>query len=198
VKSRRIGILGGTFDPVHCGHVRLCRAARKGLKLDRIICVPSRRNPLKGKSRVSGWHRRAMLDLAVRGLPYASVCRFELSKNRPSYTVETVRYLRRRFGFKAELFFVCGSDVLEDMGRWRHPRALRELCRFAVARRPGSCGTRAVPGVKVFGMRPLRVSSTRLRKAPPGDAAWKDVPKAVVRYIRRHGLYTFQSKKGAR
>lgn len=184
----RIGLLGGTFDPVHRGHVALARSAVRELKLSRLIFVPAKISPFKKVRPASPRHRIAMLRLAGKGVSRSSISRYELHSAAPSYAVRTVRHFRK-LQPGADLFWVMGSDSLRAFPKWKNWREILSLCRLAVARRQGS---------KKFPMRFAKKYGERivaLKSAIPGAASTAvregalDVPPAVLRYIRKHGLY---------
>ncbi len=187
----KVGILGGTFDPIHNGHLALIKAARKALGLQTVFVVPTYQTPLKHRVLTPVRYRVAMARLALRGLPWAKLSLDEVRRRRVSYTYQMLRRFRKRLGRGAEIYFVCGADLLRHLGRWRRPDEVRKLCRFAVARRPGS-RIRGLPSnAVVFAMKPAPVSSTEVRKKlGRGGAKGNPVPLAVRRYIRKHGLYS--------
>jgi nicotinate-nucleotide adenylyltransferase len=190
----RIGIFGGTFDPVHRGHVRLAEMALRELRLDRIFFVPAGRSPLKSKAPVSeASHRLKMLRLAVKKMPRSRISLFELGRRGgPSYTIETVRHFRRRHP-KSRLFLVMGSDSLESFRRWRDWRKILELCTLVVGKRKASRAIRAgkIREKALFLKSAMPdISSTEVRKAQKtGGKLDRFVPRPVMDYIRRQRVY---------
>ncbi len=185
---RAIGFLGGSFDPVHNGHVRLAQAALDGLGLEEVRFVPAAQSWQKGAPGASGAQRAAMLGLAVK--PHARMCvdERELERGAPSYTIDTARALRSDFGPDAALFLIIGADQFLNLPTWRDWRVLLELVNLAVAGRPGyemnqehwpaeivgACASRLVlpsktASTKAFGevhlikMDPADISATGLR-----------------------------------
>ena len=161
----RIGILGGSFDPIHRGHLALARYAREELNLDRIIFVPVGMNPLKKNPRsLPDAARISMIQKTLKRLPDFSVSTHELRKKGPSYTVDTLRYFRKKFGAKAQLYFLAGADTVKNFSRWKSPEKVLKLCRFVVMTRPGSKMRTNDGRFLWLSMPPVRISSTLLRK----------------------------------
>ena len=200
---RALGILGGTFDPVHLGHLALAREALDELDLDHLLFVPNADPPHKQDQAVTpSEHREAMVALAVEPEPRFTLSRIELERPGPSYAVLTVAELsdRSRAEGRPEHWFVMSAEVLDGFGTWREPERILELCRVAVAPRPGaepldaSWVTQHFPGFELrFAFLPgpeLDISSTGVRESvargEPIDAL---VPRSVAGYITEHGLY---------
>jgi nicotinate-nucleotide adenylyltransferase len=198
----RLGILGGTFDPVHRGHLALAAAAHEELGLDAVVFVPAG-EPWRKVDRVvsSGDDRLAMLQRAVQGEPSFEVSTLELERPGPSYTADTLEALRdeRPAG---EYFFVLGEDALGDLPNWRRPGRILELAKLAVARRADTPpqelegAEQRLPGlmerVVRLEMPLMAISSSEIRDRvrrglPVGDM----VLAAVEGYIREWGLYRF-------
>ena len=182
----RLGVFGGTFDPVHVGHLAIAEAALESAKLDRVVFVPARRSPLKQREpSATADDRLAMLEAATKGEPRFTVSRVELDRDGPSYTVDTLESLRH----DGELFLILGSDALADLSRWRSPERIRELATILVARRPGA----PEPGnatATAFDAPCLDISSRELRaRAGRGLSLRYLVPDDVWRHIERKGLY---------
>ncbi len=193
----RIGILGGTFDPIHLGHLDAAEAARRALALDRVLLVPSRLPPHRqSEPRASAFHRFAMTVLAAaeRSMLASDL---ELVREGPSYTSLTLEALLRDGLSPASLFFIVGSDAFAEVESWHdYPRIL-ELSNFAVVARPGfapvapaACVSRT--GTQVFSVSASTadVASTEIRRRivarEPIDTL---VPAAVAEHIRRYQLY---------
>lgn len=199
--SKKVGLLGGTFDPVHLGHLIVAEDVRLQLELDKVLFIPARQSPLKQDRRCSSVEDRlAMADLAVASNPYFSVSRVELEQGTPSYTVETVRYLIEQFGPEVVLYFMVGLDQAAQLPRWRDPDALMDLCQLVFMSRPGC----SPPDFKVLEtyiphsreravlleVTPIGISSTEIRRrAAQGLSIKYLVPEAVEEYILRHRLY---------
>lgn len=193
----RLGVLGGTFDPVHVGHVALGRAARDQVPLDEVLFVPAGQ-PWRKASRdiTPDQHRLAMVRLAIEGEPAFVVSTIELDREGPSYTADTLEALRgERPG--SELFFIIGEDALADLPNWVRPQRIVELAKLAVARRPGAQGApeSALSGLRDrivwLDMPPMDVSATEIRRRlRDGEAVEGMLPAGVEAYIRESGLYS--------
>ncbi len=138
MSARRIGILGGTFDPVHCGHIDVAEAAVEALDLARMFVIPSNVPPHRPQPFASAYHRFAMVSLAVVGRPGWRAADIELRYDAPSYTSATLERFRERGYSPSELFFVIGADAFADIGTWRDYPKILDATHFAVVSRPGS------------------------------------------------------------
>ncbi len=138
-RAMRIGILGGTFDPVHIGHLIIAEEARCRLRLDQVIFVPARTSPLKqgGDGLFDDQARYAMVCAAIASNPAFAVSRIDLDRQPPSYTVDTLRLMRAELGPQHEYYFVLGADSLLTLAEWRSPREIIRMARLAVVSRPG-------------------------------------------------------------
>lgn len=200
---RALGILGGTFDPVHDGHLALAREALAELDLERVLFVPNADPPHKQQQVVtSARHREAMVALAIAPEPAFELSRIELERPGPSYAVDTVAELaeRSRAEGRPEPWFVMSAEVLDDFAGWREPDRIMRLCRVAVAPRPGAGPldrhwvAEHHPGFEDrFAFLPgpeLDIASTRIReRVAAGQPIDDRVPDVVVRYIEAEGLY---------
>ena len=136
--ATRVGVLGGTFNPVHIGHLILAQDAREHFGLERVLFVPSARPPHKAAAGlIDGKHRLAMLEAALKGTPWAEVSDVELRRGGISYTIDTVRELRRQRFPDAALHFIVGTDTLREIHMWRDIGDLLGMCRFVAMDRPG-------------------------------------------------------------
>lgn len=205
----RIGLLGGTFDPIHNGHLAVARAARRRFRLDRVYFVPCGRPPHKDRPGLTDYlHRFTLVALACAGEPRFVASLLEagpdLRGRRRSYSIETVRRLRRRSGPRVRIYFLLGVDAFLYLQTWRHFRQLVRLCDFIVAARPGfdwrragrvRAAVRAARGrvrPSVFYLSEVRaaVSATALRRAARrGRRLRGHVPPLVADYIEKAGLY---------
>jgi len=190
----RLGLYGGAFDPVHCGHLAVARAALAQARLDRMVFVPAARSPLKeGGPWATGEERLAMLRLAVGDDPAMTTDALELERGGVSYTLDTVRYFRVEAP-QAELCWVVGADQFAQLERWRRIEELVTEVIFLVLDRPGCC-TGAPP---VSGLRFERVSmplrnenSTEIRlRLARGESINGLVPEAVESFIVSNNLYS--------
>ena len=161
----RIGILGGSFDPVHQGHLKIAAYALQELNLDRVIFVPAGKNPLKkNPPRLTNASRMALLRKALKRFPAFSVSDHELKRPGPSYTVDTLEHFRKKFGAGAQLYFLSGADTARGFSHWKSPAKVLKLCRFVVMTRPGSPMRTADGRFLWLPMPPLNVSSTQIRR----------------------------------
>jgi nicotinate-nucleotide adenylyltransferase len=188
----RIGIYGGSFDPVHRGHLLVAQAAYEELGLSRLFFVPAGQSPFKqGSPPTSGAVRARMLRQALAGKPWSEVDIQELQRDGISYTVETVRNYHSRFP-NAELFYLIGADNVGALTQWRAAEELARMAKFVVIPRPGQTEA-AMPapfsGVMLRGW-PLSVSSSEIRaRVKDGRPVDHLVPKAVAEAIRNNQLY---------
>jgi nicotinate-nucleotide adenylyltransferase len=196
----RLGIFGGTFDPIHHGHLVAAEEARHQLALDRVLFVPAGRPPHKPDRPITDAHHRLrLLQLATAAKPYFAISCVDLERPGPHYTVDTLRLLRAEWGPGPAFFFIEGNDSLLDVPDWHQPRRLIELCELAVVRRPGAEIDlaeleRQLPGLTAHihwvAMPLLQISSSDLRaRVRAGRPISYLVPPAVEAYIREQGLY---------
>jgi nicotinate-nucleotide adenylyltransferase len=189
----RIGIFGGTFDPIHTAHLEVAESVRQALGLDRMLLVVANQPWQKedGRTLTPAEDRYAMVEAAVEGRPGLEPCRLEIDRGGPSYTIDTVRQLKESYP-GAELIVVVGSDVVPGLTTWREEPALRDEVTLAVVGRPGVPPVVPPPGWRAVTVpvAPFDVSSTDLRRRlEAGGAVEGLVPESVVRCIRQRGLY---------
>ena len=199
-----LGILGGTFDPIHIAHLAVAEEARDALGLEQVLFIPAGEPPHKpGQAITPGEERLAMIELAIAGNPAFAVSRMELDRDGPSYTVDTLSVLRARrlaAGESGELVFIVSAEAFAAFETWREPRRVLELAIVAIAPRDGfpdatrDAVARAFPDqadrvVFLDGPR-LRLSASDLReRAAAGRSLRYLVPDAVAAHIEDHGLY---------
>jgi nicotinate-nucleotide adenylyltransferase len=197
---RRLGILGGTFDPIHHAHLIAAEEARHQLGLGVVLFMPAGDPPHKPGHPVSpAHHRLRMLELAIAGKPYFAISGVDLDRPGPSYTVEALQLLRREWGPTPVFFFVEGADSLAEIIDWYHPERLIELAEIAVVDRPGVQVNLAdleqrLPGLSArlhwVRMPLLDISASDIRaRVRDGRPISYMVPAAVETYILEHGLY---------
>lgn len=195
---KRIGIMGGTFDPIHLGHLIIASFAADELDLDRVLFMPAQTPPHKRGNVVTDTHHRiAMVQAAIAPDPRFAFSDMDMLDGRPSYTVDLLARLHEIMP-DDELSFIIGADSLRDFPKWYEPERILSLAGLAVARRPGTLieerMLNALPGLRsrvvVFDSPLIDISSTnvRTRHAAGRSIAWL-VPPGVERYITDHGLY---------
>jgi nicotinate-nucleotide adenylyltransferase len=167
----RVALFGGTFDPIHLGHLLIAEAAREQFHLDRVVFLPNGHPPHRSVPFVSARHRLAMVRLAVRGNPGFRVSDWEIRQNRVVYTIETLEHFRRRQP-RVQWHFIVGADELRNLPLWKESRRLRRLCRF----------------IGMDRLDPYASTDIR-RRIRRGLSIRYRVPERVERYIRTHHLY---------
>lgn len=194
--ARRIGLLGGTFDPIHIAHLAMAEWARDDLRLDRVFFIPNRIPPHKASVPVSEPEQRlTMLQLAIADNPHFAVSTIELERDGPSYTVDTLRLLRQDQDFaNADLFWIVGTDSLVDFHEWRLPEEILNLCVLVAYPRAGVRLERArreyVERAIILKAPLLELASTDIRRRlASGHSIRYLVPEPVFAHIERHGLY---------
>jgi nicotinate-nucleotide adenylyltransferase len=188
----KIGLFGGSFDPVHLGHLLVAQAAREELGLDRLFFIPAAQSPFKPDSKpTSAASRLRLLRLALAGKPWCEIDEQELHRGGVSYTIDTVRDYARRFP-EAHLLYLIGGDHVPKLPAWREADELARRVEFVAVPRPGQAET---PFPKPFQGRslkgfPLGVSSSQIRaRIQAGEPIDQLVPAAVAEAIRGTGLY---------
>lgn len=207
----RIGVMGGSFNPIHFGHLRVARDVKQRLNLDRMLLMPASQSPLKAQHSVPVGHRVAMLDLALKVFPELELDCREIHRAGQSFTVDSLSELRDEFGKEAGLFFILGDDCLPTLHRWRQWRDLTTYANLIVTKRPGQfplptqevlqwlteteTDLDAVESMTHGGLARIEctlvdISSTELREAMTPDEGLKQViPSPVIEYINDHQLY---------
>ena len=185
----RVGIFGGSFSPVHNGHLALAREAMSELNLDKIIFVPSFSTPLKSREKVLPVSLRLkLLKQALRGLPGFSVSLCEINRKGVSYTVDTLRELRKIYPPPHQLFFIAGADSYLDLPKWKEPEEIMRLSEWIVAPRPSSpLPAKLPPRFHLLKMPPVEISASELREKGKDISSW--VPPKVKDYLKRMKLY---------
>lgn len=198
---RRIGIMGGTFDPIHIAHLAIAEQVREAFALDLVLFIPAANPPHKqGRKVVPAYHRLMMTQLAVCSNPGFHVSKQELERKGPSYSLLTVRELQERYGANAELYFITGSDTINELHTWYHIDELLASCHFVGTTRPGApvdkedlrkCfGQLAEEKIHFLAVPELEISSTDIReRVRDGKSIKYLVPAAVEAYIIKEGLY---------
>jgi nicotinate-nucleotide adenylyltransferase len=182
-----LGILGGTFDPVHNAHLAMARAALAALPLEDVIFLPTGSPRYRNAPIADAMHRVAMLKLALTGEKKMRVDERELSADASPYTVDTLKSFKAD-SLERDIYFLMGADQLAKLGSWHRPDEVRRLAKLAVFARPGYQA--AEKDVQVVPMLPMAVSASDIRaRCARGESIAGLVPPPVENYIQRHGLY---------
>ena len=213
MSARRIGILGGTFDPIHCGHIDVADWAAQTLGLSRVFVIPSNIPPHRPQPFASAYHRFAMVSMAVASHKDWRAADLELRAGAASYTSATLNRFRERGYSPSELFFIIGADAFSDIGTWRDYPKILDTAHFVVVSRPGSSVRELPHRLPLLAERMVRppldefsqldpliilidasttdVSSTSIRRAiADGESIERMVPSGVQQHIEQHGLYS--------
>ncbi len=202
--SKRIGLFGGSFNPIHCGHLIVARAIAEKLDLERVILLPSLNPPHKGDRKLlDAGHRAEMVKLAIAGEPLFEFSDYDLTRGGPSYTIDTVLHFRKALAADVELFWLIGADSLSELTTWHRVPELIDACHITTAHRPGSdaidwkeLGT-GLTKARVARLRAgvvntprIEISSTDVRRRlRAGLSVRYLVPDRVYAYILCHRLY---------
>jgi nicotinate-nucleotide adenylyltransferase len=197
-KSRRmrIGIFGGSFNPIHNGHLKLAAEARKKLGLGQVVFVPSKRSPLKsGEPLLPAGLRLKLLRSALRGKPYFQISLCEIRRRGVSFTIDTLRFFRKKLGPKHELFFLAGADTLDTLSKWKSLDRILRLCRFVVMTRPGYKLKKVLEGIQTLEFDALDISASDIRRRlRKGESLKGLVPRPVENFLRRDKLSQWTKK----
>jgi len=204
---QRIGVIGGTFDPIHYGHLAAAEEARVRVNLEKVLFAVAGLPPHKLDEEVTPVeHRLAMVRLGISSNPDFELSRVDVDRSGPSYTVDTISILQEQWGQGTEMFFILGIDSLVEVPTWHQPERLIQLCHLVAVARPGfEVDMRqledSVPGissrVEIIGMPEVDISSSDLqRRVREGLPIRYQVPEEVERYIREHRLYQRSAEFG--
>jgi len=200
---RKVGILGGTFDPIHYGHLGCAKAAWETLQLDEVWLIPTGRSYFKTRKNMivsEPVHRLAMTRLAAESAPYLRVSDMEMQREGDTYTADTLAILREQYP-GTDFFYIVGADTLIQMGKWYHPEGVFSRCTVAVVTRSDTPMVELTEAIRDLEARfeariapvvipNIDISSSGIRrKAADGESISGMVPEAVEAYIRAHGLY---------
>ena len=196
----KVGILGGTFDPVHWGHLIVAEQARVTLGLGKIIFIPTGRPWIKAQSRITSRdHRFKMVQAALVGYPHFEMSSIEIDKSGNSYTVDTLEDLSNQMDAKSEVFFLLGRDAAENLHVWKRPCRILELCTLVIMSRPGAkraglttlkeCPNHMHKIIEIS-VPPIDISGTEIRSnVAQGRSIHYLVPPVIRRYIQNKSLY---------
>lgn len=196
----RIGVIGGTFDPIHYGHLAAAEEARVGLSLEKVLFVVAGLPPHKLDEELTAVeHRLAIVGLGIASNPFFEISRVDVDRSGPSYTVDTISILRGELGRNTEIFFIMGLDSLVELPTWHQPERLVQLCHLVAVTRPGFEVDllqleESVAGIAsrltIMDMPGLDISSTDLqRRVREGLPIRYQLPEDVESYIREYKLY---------
>ncbi len=198
----RIGVMGGSFDPIHYGHLVLAEEVRQHFNLERVIFIPVGKAPHKPYYQMAeDLHRYEMVRLAIVDNPFFELSRMEMDSEETSYTVHTLEKLKTIYGYETELYFITGADTLLDLENWYKADQVLNLCTFVGATRPGyvsealiekadSLRDRYAAQIELIAIPGLAISSTEIRdRIKQGITVKYLLPDSVEAYIAREGLY---------
>ena len=200
-RPQRIGIMGGTFDPIHMGHLLMAESVRMDYDLDRVLFIPTGTSPHKDDSAVTpAIDRYIMTMMATYSNPYFFVSPIERDRPGPSYTIDTVRALVAEYPAGTEFYFLTGTDAILELHTWNNINELLDLCHFVAASRPGQVrtieqeierlGPKAMERIHRLTTPELEISSTDIReRVRLGKSIRYFVPENVEHYIHKEGLY---------
>lgn len=202
-RVKRIAIMGGTFDPIHYGHLVAAEAVRIRFGLDRVIFIPTGNPPHKKKIKVTpAEHRYVMAQMAVNSNPYFDVSRIEMDREGYTYTVDTIKQIQQILGCSTEVYFITGADAMLEILTWKNVDELLRLCKFVAVTRPGyrvedldymrnELKVKFNCEVVVIDVPSYAISSTDIRRRIADGYSIKYlVPEDVEKYIIKNGLYT--------
>jgi len=186
----KLGILGGTFNPVHLGHLILAEEIREKLGLDKVVFVPAYLPPHKNNSEIApALDRYNMVRLAICGNRHFSVSDIEIKRKGRSYTIDTIRRFKKIYP-KDELYFITGSDLLKYLKDWKDLKEIIKMVRFIVATRPGYPLKKIPDYIQTIPIRAVDISAFQIRQAIKKNKSFRYlVPGPVFNYINKHNLY---------
>ena len=209
--ATKIGLIGGSFDPVHFGHLLAAQGAAERLGLERVVFIPAKQPPHKMDRHLASFdHRYAMVKTAIRGNPLFEVSDVEMRRGGKSYSIDTIHMLREEYGQDCKMYFIVGADMVRDLPTWKHVHALVKLVSFAIVLRPGFDSLRDLEAIRprmgdrfvqetkryIISIPPNGVSATEIRRRlRTGKPIRYMVPEPVERYIRKHSLYKNVKRK---
>jgi len=195
VRIKRIGIMGGVFDPIHCGHLFAAEEARVEFKLDEVIFVPCRQPAHKRGNDISDPEDRYLMTvLATSNNQFFEVSKVELNRPGPSYSIDTVKEFLKKYHHGVKIFFITGADAFLEVDSWYKSEELIKLCQFVAATRPGydlnKLDKKFKKIIKIIEIPALAISSTDIRRRVREEKSIKYLlPQEVEEYIYKKGLY---------
>lgn len=197
---KRIGVFGGSFNPIHIGHLVIAESAWQEFNLEKVIFIPTGDTPNKGMHEINKYDRYSMVNEAIQGNSHFTISPIERDRSGVSYTVDTLHLLRKQYDKEIEFYFICGTDALADLPTWKYNKELLSICHFICASRPGY-EEELKKSVEFFGelgrekihflrVPELEISSTILRDLlAQNKSARYFIPDKVIRFIKDHHLY---------
>ncbi len=205
ILSRRLAVMGGTFDPIHYAHLLIADDVRRRFKLPQILFMPSGSPPHKKDYEVtSAEDRYIMAVLATSGNPDFAVSRLELDRSGPSYTIDTIRQLKAKIGPQAQVSWVTGADAVLEMLTWHRPDAILDEAEILAVPRPGfdldrldeTLGAERASKITVIDAPLAEISSTMIReRVRAGESIRYLTPRHVIDYIEKRGLYVYEPRR---
>ncbi|MGB6606724.1 MAG: nicotinate-nucleotide adenylyltransferase [Atribacterota bacterium] len=193
---KRLGIMGGVFDPIHCGHLFAAEEARVEFRLDKVIFVPCHQPVHKRENNISDFkHRYIMAVLATSNNQFFEVSKAELNRPGPSYSIDTVKEFLNKYNHGVKIFFITGADAFLEVDSWYKSEKLIKLCQFVAATRPGydlnKLDKKFKKIIKIMEIPALSISSTDIRRrVREGKSIKYLLPQEVEEYIYKKGLYS--------
>lgn len=188
---KRIGFLGGTFNPIHVGHLAIAQTALEAMHLEKVIFIPSNWPPHKTTASIApAKDRYQMVKLAVKGNPQFDVSDFEIKKDGKSYTIDTLWHFRRVYARDTQLYFIIGGDTLSQLKSWKYIDDILKISTFIVVNRPGRFPKAEGIDYYSISMPGIDISSSYIRgRIAQGKTTKYFVPEEVLMYIKKHKLY---------
>jgi len=195
----KLGIMGGTFDPIHLGHLKVAEVAQSRFSLEKVIFVPACCPPHKSLKDITAFeHRYEMVNLAINDIPHFESSRIEMEINCPCYAGDTIKAFKERYGEDWQIYFITGLDIFQTIMDWDRSRTYPGLCQFIAATRPGynreeiekNIPDDFLPYITTLEEPRLSISSTEIRSRVKAHQSIDEmVPKAIRDYIVKWGLY---------
>ena len=198
VRQKRIGVLGGTFDPIHLGHLIIAQYALEAASLDRVIFIPAGRPYMKKRAISSAIDRLTMVELAIKDGRRFESSDVDINRAGPTYTIDTLKELRAKSGMTTELFLIIGADSVAELPRWHKLKELIAMCTILAFARPGvkmEIAPEIRNKIRLVRAPLIDISATEIRKrAKAGKEIRYIVPEQVRNYIKKRGLYKKNGK----
>lgn len=198
VKAKRVGVLGGTFDPIHFGHLAIAQYALEAESLDKVIFVPAGQPYMKSRTITPAVDRLAMVDLAIEGNRKFESSIVDIKRKGPTYTIDTISDLKSELGKSVDLFLIVGADSIADLAKWHRIGELVKSCTILAFHRPAvkmKIAPELKKSVTVINAPLIDISATEIRdRAKAGEDITDMVPGLVAEYIKKRGMYKKNGK----